>query len=121
MPPKCQFVTLILLIINQGDSAILEIGDLDDECDLPQKIENGNRVEKEHNRARYQCHDDSTLPKSIIRNDNWVSCDDEKLVPESPYCTETKLKRIGTFPKTVLEVKQMLSHGPMKTKQIGKN
>ncbi|XP_063681894.1 uncharacterized protein LOC134816831 isoform X2 [Bolinopsis microptera] len=112
MVRMCQSLIVTLLLLNKITTTS---GNADD-CYLPEEIENGKRIEYSHNEARYECNifdGYKLMPASIVKSDGWVKCvGNGNIKPDYPSC-EQKLKRIGDLPKSVLEVKQFLSHGPV--------
>ena len=59
-----------------------------DNCHLPEGIDNGYRAEKEHNKARYECHGEWVLPDNIIERGGWVECEGGETKPEHPHCMQ---------------------------------
>ncbi|XP_063687884.1 uncharacterized protein LOC134821143 isoform X3 [Bolinopsis microptera] len=60
----------------------------EDDCDLPDSIDNGHRAEKEHNKARYECNIESgwKLPKKLREVGGWAVCNGDIVSPEQPKC-----------------------------------
>ena len=112
MVHTCQSLIVTLLLLN---NIAKTSGNEADDCYLPEEIENGKRLEYSRNEARYECNrfdGYKLMPASVVKSDGWVKCENGHTKPAVPNC-EKKLERIGDLPKSVLEVKQFLLHGPV--------
>ena len=100
------------------------------DCQLPEYIEGGQRMEFQNDKARYECSDGNKFPEWIENSGGWVECIDGGYSPEYPRCesshggnqTESghQYEPIGEMPRAVIEMKQFFAHGPMETTSINK-
>ena len=103
-------------------------------CDLPEYVTGGKRIELDGQRARYECYNGSKLPESLQTSGGWVNCSDTGYFPEYPRCElsysyreyddddeykyNDRYERIGEMPRAIKKIKQFFAHGPIETTKI---